>query len=96
MEIREGLTFDDVLLQPGPSEVLPADANVSTRVARDVGLNIPIMAAAMDTVSEARMAIAMAQAGGHGRDPPQSDHRRAGRRSPPRETLSRAAWSSIR
>jgi IMP dehydrogenase len=64
MEIREGLTFDDVLLQPGPSEVLPADANVATRVAHDVGLNIPIMAAAMDTVSEAHMAIAMAQAGG--------------------------------
>ena len=64
MEIREGLTFDDVLLQPGPSEVLPADAIVSTRVAPDVGLNIPIMAAAMDTVSEAPMAIAMAQAGG--------------------------------
>lgn len=64
MEIREGLTFDDVLLQPGPSEVLPADANVSTRVARDVGLNIPVLAAAMDTVSEAGMAIAMAQAGG--------------------------------
>ncbi len=64
MEIREGLTFDDVLLQPGPSEVLPADANVSTRVAHDVGLNIPVLAAAMDTVSEARMAIAMAQAGG--------------------------------
>ena len=64
MEIREGLTFDDVLLQPGPSDVLPADAIVSTRVARDCGLNIPIMAAAMDTVSEAHMAIAMAQAGG--------------------------------
>ena len=64
MEIREGLTFDDVLLQPGPSEVLPATANVSTRVAKDVGLNIPMMSAAMDTVSEAGMAIAMAQAGG--------------------------------
>jgi IMP dehydrogenase len=64
MEIREGLTFDDVLLQPGPSDVLPADADVSTRVASDVGLNIPILAAAMDTVSEAPMAIAMAQAGG--------------------------------
>jgi len=64
MEIREGLTFDDVLLQPGPSDVLPADANVSTRIASDVGLNIPILAAAMDTVSEAPMAIAMAQAGG--------------------------------
>ena len=66
MEIREGLTFDDVLLQPGPSDVLPADAIVSTRVARDCGLNIPIMAAAMDTVSEAHMAIAMAQEGGLG------------------------------
>jgi IMP dehydrogenase len=64
MEIREGLTFDDVLLQPVSSNVLPADANVATRVAHDVGLNIPILAAAMDTVSEASMAIAMAQAGG--------------------------------
>jgi IMP dehydrogenase len=64
MEIREGLTFDDVLLQPVSSDVLPADANVATRVAHDVGLNIPILAAAMDTVSEAPMAIAMAQAGG--------------------------------
>ena len=64
MEIREGLTFDDVLLQPGPSEVLPADAIVSTRVASDVGMNIPMLAAAMDTVSESGMAIAMAQAGG--------------------------------
>lgn len=64
MEIREGLTFDDVLLQPVSSNVLPADANVATRVAHDVGLNIPILAAAMDTVSEAAMAIAMAQAGG--------------------------------
>ena len=64
MEIREGLTFDDVLLQPGPSEVLPATANVSSRIAHDVGLNIPMLAAAMDTVSEAGMAIAMAQAGG--------------------------------
>ncbi|MFS2317968.1 IMP dehydrogenase [Maricaulis sp. D1M11] len=64
MEIREGLTFDDVLLQPGPSEVLPADANVSTQIAPDINLNIPMLAAAMDTVSEAPMAIAMAQAGG--------------------------------
>lgn len=64
MEIREGLTFDDVLLQPGPSEVLPATANVASRIAHDVGLNIPMLAAAMDTVSEAGMAIAMAQAGG--------------------------------
>ena len=64
MEIREGLTFDDVLLQPGPSEVLPADADVSTRIAPGVELKIPMLAAAMDTVSAAGMAIAMAQAGG--------------------------------
>ena len=66
MEIREGLTFDDVLLQPGPSEILPADADVSTRIARDVGLKIPLLSAAMDTVTESPMAIAMAQAGGMG------------------------------
>ncbi|MEO1039436.1 MAG: IMP dehydrogenase [Pseudomonadota bacterium] len=66
MEIREGLTFDDVLLQPGPSEVLPADADVRTRVTGSVQLNIPILSAAMDTVTEANLAIAMAQAGGMG------------------------------
>ena len=66
MEIREGLTFDDVLLQPGPSGVLPADAVLGTRVARDIHLNIPILSAAMDTVTEAPLAIAMAQAGGLG------------------------------
>jgi IMP dehydrogenase len=64
MEIREGLTFDDVLLEPGPSETMPADADVSTRLTRDIRLNIPL--AAMDTVSESNMAIAMAQAGGIG------------------------------
>ena len=66
MRIREGLTFDDVLLQPGPSEVMPADADVSTRLTPRVGLNIPILSAAMDTVTEAELAIAMAQAGGVG------------------------------
>ena len=66
MEIREGLTFDDVLLQPGASEVLPADADIRTRVTRDIPLNIPILSAAMDTVTEAPLAIAMAQAGGLG------------------------------
>jgi len=66
MEIREGLTFDDVLLQPGASEVLPAEADVRTRLTPQVGLNIPIMSAAMDTVTEASLAIAMAQAGGIG------------------------------
>ncbi|MGE3792284.1 MAG: IMP dehydrogenase, partial [Hyphomonadaceae bacterium] len=66
MEIREALTFDDVLLEPGPSEVLPADASTATRLTRGISLNIPLISAAMDTVTEARLAIAMAQAGGLG------------------------------
>jgi IMP dehydrogenase len=66
MEIREALTFDDVLLEPGASEVLPADAITSTRLTRTISLNIPLISAAMDTVTEARLAIAMAQAGGMG------------------------------
>ncbi|MFW6299556.1 MAG: IMP dehydrogenase [Oceanicaulis sp.] len=66
MQIREGLTFDDVLLQPGSSEVLPADADVRTRLTSTIGLNVPILSAAMDTVTEAGLAIAMAQAGGIG------------------------------
>lgn len=66
MEIREGLTFDDVLLEPGPSDIMPADADVSTKLARDIKLNIPLTSSAMDTVTEARLAIAMAQAGGLG------------------------------
>ena len=60
------LTFDDVLLQPARSEVLPADADIRTRVTNDIELNLPIMSSAMDTVTEAPMAIAMAQAGGLG------------------------------
>jgi IMP dehydrogenase len=66
MRISEGLTFDDVLLQPGSSEVLPADADVHTRLTPQISLNVPILSAAMDTVTEARLAIAMAQAGGMG------------------------------
>jgi len=66
MEIREGLTFDDVLLEPGPSEIMPAEADVSTRLTRDIRLNIPLLSSAMDTVTESRLAIAMAQAGGLG------------------------------
>ena len=62
----EGLTFDDVLLRPGASSVLPADADVTTRLTRSVSLNLPIIASAMDTVTEGRMAIAMAQNGGLG------------------------------
>ncbi len=66
MEIREALTFDDVLLVPAASRVLPSTADTSTFVTRQVRLNIPLLSSAMDTVTEARMAIAMAQAGGIG------------------------------
>ncbi|SMH58323.1 IMP dehydrogenase [Maritimibacter sp. HL-12] len=66
MEIREALTFDDVLLVPAASSVLPSMADTRTRVTRSIAMNIPLLAAAMDTVTEARMAIAMAQAGGLG------------------------------
>ncbi|MBA85197.1 IMP dehydrogenase [Thalassobius sp. S69A] len=66
MEIREALTFDDVLLVPAASSVLPSTADTRTRVTKSIGLNIPLLSSAMDTVTEARMAIAMAQAGGMG------------------------------
>ncbi|KEO60837.1 IMP dehydrogenase [Thioclava indica] len=66
MQIREALTFDDVLLVPAASSVLPSDADVATNVTRSIRLNIPLLSSAMDTVTEARMAIAMAQAGGMG------------------------------
>jgi len=66
MEIREGLTFDDVLLEPGPSDVMPTQVDVGTRFTREINLNIPLVSAAMDTVTESRLAIAMAQSGGMG------------------------------
>jgi IMP dehydrogenase len=64
--LREALTFDDVLLQPGLSDVVPSEVDIGSRITRTIVLNIPIVASAMDTVTEARMAIAMAQAGGIG------------------------------
>ena len=64
--IREAYTFDDVLLKPSLSDILPSDADIRTHLTRAIPLNIPIIASAMDTVTEARMAIAMAQAGGIG------------------------------
>jgi IMP dehydrogenase len=66
VELREGLTFDDVLLLPASSDIMPRDTDVSTWLSRNVRLNIPIVSAAMDTVTEARTAIAMAQEGGIG------------------------------
>ena len=64
--IKEGLTFDDVLLVPAKSDILPADINLGTHLTSKIKLNIPLMTAAMDTVTESRMAIAIAREGGIG------------------------------
>jgi IMP dehydrogenase len=64
--IREALTFDDVLLEPAKSDLLPSEVEISTRLTRNIPLNIPLLSAAMDTVTDSRMAIAMAQQGGMG------------------------------
>lgn len=66
MEIREGLTFDDVLLQPKASDIIPAQAKLHTQLTRGIAMNVPLISAAMDTVTEAPLAIAMAQIGGIG------------------------------
>ena len=65
-EINEGLTFDDVLLVPAYSEILPAETDTRTRFSRNIELNIPLCSSAMDTVTEASLAIALAQQGGIG------------------------------
>src|SRR5215468_1301818 len=64
--IPEGLTFDDLILQPAHSDVLPADTDTRTCLTRKIALNIPILSAAMDTVTESHLAIALAQQGGIG------------------------------
>ncbi|NUP74973.1 MAG: IMP dehydrogenase, partial [Sinomonas sp.] len=61
-----GLTYDDVLLLPGPTDVIPSEADTSTRLSRRIRLGIPVLSAAMDTVTEARMAISLARQGGIG------------------------------
>jgi IMP dehydrogenase len=63
---QEALTFDDVLLLPAYSNVLPRDVSLTTKLTRDITINIPLLSAAMDTVTESRLAIAMAQEGGLG------------------------------
>ncbi len=65
-QLVEALTFDDVLLRPGHSEVMPSMVDIRSRLTRTITLNLPIISSAMDTVTEARLAIAMAQAGGIG------------------------------
>ncbi len=65
-QVKEFLTFDDVLLKPRVSDVLPNDVDISTKITKDINLNIPIISAAMDTVTESRMAISMSQNGGLG------------------------------
>jgi len=65
-KILEGLTFDDVLILPAKSEVLPSDANIQSQLSRNIGLNIPVVSSAMDTVTKSKMAIALAQQGGIG------------------------------
>jgi IMP dehydrogenase len=66
VDIREALTFDDVLLEPAKSDLLPSEVEISTHLTRNIPLNIPLLSAAMDTVTDSRMAIAMAQQGGMG------------------------------
>ena len=65
-DLRTALTFDDILLVPRHSTVLPAQVDVTTRLTRNIKLNVPLLSAAMDTVTESEMAIAMAQQGGLG------------------------------
>ncbi len=84
---REALTFDDVLLRPGRSEVLPSETDISTRLTRTISLNLPILSAAMDTVTESRLAIAMAQAGGIGVIHRNLEPDAAGGGSPPGEEV---------
>ena len=84
---REALTFDDVLLQPGLSDVLPSEVDIRTRITREISLNIPIIASAMDTVTEVAHGDRHGAGRRHRRHPPQSGARRAGRAGPPGQEI---------
>ena len=86
---KEGLTYDDVLLIPGKSEVLPNQVDLTTQLTRGIRLNIPLVSAAMDTVTEARLAIALAQEGGDRDYPQESVRRGTGRRGGQGETVGK-------
>ena len=79
-DLEEGLTFDDVLLVPARSDVLPTETDTTTQFTRGIPLRIPLCSAAMDTVTESRLAIAIAQQGGIGVDTQKFSNRAAGRR----------------
>jgi IMP dehydrogenase len=66
LNFKEAITFDDVLLEPAKSDIIPSEADITTRLTRKIALNIPLLSAAMDTVTDSRMAVAMAQQGGMG------------------------------
>ena len=66
MKLEEALTFDDVLIRPGYSKILPREVETKTSFSKDIKINIPLVSAAMDTVTEAKLAIAVAQSGGIG------------------------------
>ena len=86
------LTFDDVLLIPAASEVMPGEVDVSSRVTRSINVKIPVLSSAMDTVTEARLAIAVAQSGGIGVIHRNLEPERAGRGGPQGQEVRIAAW----
>ena len=93
--IREGLTFDDVLLIPRKSNVLPKEVDTSVTLTKGISLNIPLMSAAMDTVTDARLAIAIAREGGLGVIHKKHVHRGAGPRRWTRSSARKTASSPI-
>ncbi len=94
--IHEALTFDDVLLVPAYSEILPREVNLETQLTRSLSLNIPIVSAAMDTVTEARLAITHGAGRRHRHHPQEHDHRQPGAPKSRKSRNSKAASSATR